>query len=118
MAITASAQMQQSIAGTWKGTSLCQVKNSPCHDEVVVYHITKAAKENEYQILMNKVVNGTEEEMGTFPAIVDAARKKLTGIMKGKPAWFFTIKDHSMDGALLLENGTLYRIIHVDKVKE
>jgi hypothetical protein len=29
------------LIGTWKGTSICQVKNSPCHDENVVYHISK-----------------------------------------------------------------------------
>lgn len=31
----------QSFEGVWNGTSLCQVKNSPCHDEIVVYHISK-----------------------------------------------------------------------------
>jgi len=31
----------QSIEGVWKGTSLCQIKDSPCHDETVVYHISK-----------------------------------------------------------------------------
>jgi len=32
------SQSQDSISGTWKGTSICQVKDSPCHDEVAIYH--------------------------------------------------------------------------------
>jgi hypothetical protein len=28
--------------GVWRGTSLCLVRRSACHDEVVVYRITRA----------------------------------------------------------------------------
>jgi hypothetical protein len=103
------------ITGIWKGTSLCQVKPSPCHDEVVVYHISTTEKGNEYAILMNKIVNGAEEEMATISATYNPATKELTGIMKGRPVWHFIIKDKIMDGKLVLENGTLYRIIHVER---
>jgi len=51
------------IAGTWKGTSLCQVKDSPCHDEIAIYHAVKA-EGNNYRFQMNKMVNGKEVEMG------------------------------------------------------
>ena len=47
----------QSFEGTWKGTSLCQVKNSPCHDETVVYHISKTDTINVYRNIANKIVN-------------------------------------------------------------
>ena len=26
------------LIGVWKGSSICQIKNSPCHDETVVYY--------------------------------------------------------------------------------
>ena len=29
------------LIGVWKGSSICQIKNSPCHDETVVYYISK-----------------------------------------------------------------------------
>ncbi|HET6993820.1 MAG TPA: hypothetical protein VFI06_02505, partial [Chitinophagaceae bacterium] len=52
--------------GTWKGTSICQIKSSPCHDEIAVYHISKTGKEGIYSMIMNKVVNGVEEDMGVL----------------------------------------------------
>ncbi|MER3465134.1 MAG: hypothetical protein C4329_12700 [Chitinophagaceae bacterium] len=59
----------QNIVGIWKGTSICQVKSSPCHDEVVVYHIKASGKPNEFSMQMNKIVNGAEEDMATLPAV-------------------------------------------------
>jgi hypothetical protein len=44
-----------------EGTSLCRVKPSPCNDENVVYHISKAANSKTYTTQMNKIVNGAEE---------------------------------------------------------
>jgi hypothetical protein len=38
---TGASKIDTLLIGTWKGTSICQVKNSPCHDEVVVYRISK-----------------------------------------------------------------------------
>ncbi|HYK45069.1 MAG TPA: hypothetical protein VEV83_07870, partial [Parafilimonas sp.] len=52
------------IEGVWKGTSLCQVKPSACHDESVVYHISKKSA-NLYTIQANKIVNDAEVDMGT-----------------------------------------------------
>jgi hypothetical protein len=103
------------ITGDWKGTSLCQVKPSPCHDETVVYHISAGAKANEFSIVMNKIVNGVEEAMGIIPATYDPKSHKLTGIMKNYPAWNFILKGKIMEGTLLLQDGTLYRLIHVEK---
>lgn len=57
----------QSFEGVWKGTSLCQVKNSPCQDEIIVYHISKGSTGKSYDVIANKIVNGKEENMGTIP---------------------------------------------------
>ena len=57
----------QSFEGTWKGTSLCQIKNSPCHDEIVVYHISKDSTGKSYEVIANKIVDGKEDYMGTIP---------------------------------------------------
>jgi hypothetical protein len=29
------------VVGTWEGESICQVANSPCHDEHVIYEIAE-----------------------------------------------------------------------------
>jgi len=43
-----------SLTGIWKGTSICQVKPSPCNDEIAVYHISKGEKPNSFHIIANK----------------------------------------------------------------
>jgi hypothetical protein len=54
-----------SFAGVWKGDSVCQVKDSPCHDEASVYYVSKAAEPNSFQMKMNKIVQGKEVTLGT-----------------------------------------------------
>lgn len=104
-------------AGTWKGTSICQQKNSPCHDEIAVYHISPTGKENEYKFIGNKMVNGKEEEMGIINYTFDAAAHTFTNKGSSAAVWKFTVNKTIMDGTLV-NNGVLYRIIHLEKVKE
>jgi hypothetical protein len=101
------------LSGTWKGSSVCQVKSSSCSSETVIYHIARTEKPNQYGIQMNKIVNGKEEDMAWIPATYDPATHKLTGTMNNYKAWHFTVKGKRIDGTLLLEDGTLYRVIHV-----
>jgi len=56
----------QSPAGTWKGTSLCQIKNSSCRDEQVIYHILNDKGSDSYQIDAGKIIDGREIDMGTL----------------------------------------------------
>lgn len=72
------------IIGTWKGTSLCQVKNSPCHDETAIYHAMKSTDGKTYPFQMNKMVNGKEEEMGLLNFTYDATTKTLTAENTGR----------------------------------
>lgn len=103
------------LVGRWKGTSLCQVKPSPCHDEVVVFYITATGQPNGYSIRATKIVNGEEEEMGILPAVYDPSKHKLVSVMAAGHTWSFTLKNLVMDGTLTLSNGVLYRIVHVEK---
>ena len=114
------AQDSAAIEGIWKGTSICHQKNSPCHDEVVVYHISKAAAAGVYTILANKIVNGVEEEMGTLDFVYDAAKQTLTCHMtdkqQRKSIWLFYINGNKITGTLRLEkDNKLYRKIEVTK---
>lgn len=105
----------QSFEGIWKGTSLCQIKNSPCHDEVVVYHISKDSTGRSYDMIANKIVNGKEEYMGTIPFTYDDKQKVYVSVDSARNAkWEFKISGSTMKGTLMYK-GDLYRIVDVKK---
>jgi len=72
--VVGEISIAQSLVGDWKGTSLCQVKNSPCHDENVVYHISKICSGDSYQIDASKIIDGKENDMGTLNFSFNATR--------------------------------------------
>ncbi|WP_426671640.1 hypothetical protein ACPPVU_10415 [Mucilaginibacter sp. McL0603] len=106
------------VSGTWRGTSICQVKDSPCHDEMAVYHASKA-EGNTYHFQMNKMVNGKEEEMGMLVFAYNDSLKTLVAVSnspnRGKATWKFTIKGDTMHGTLIVDNNILYRMIDLHK---
>jgi len=105
----------QSFEGIWKGTSLCQIKNSPCHDEVVVYHISKDSNGKSYEVIANKIVDGKEDYMGTIPFTYDGKQKVFVSVDSVRNArWEFKITGSTMKGTLMYK-GDLFRIIEVKK---
>ena len=105
----------QSFEGIWKGTSLCQIKNSPCHDEVVVYHISKDSTGKSYDMIANKIVDGKEDYMGTIPFTYDSKQKVFVSVDSVRNArWEFKITGSAMKGTLMYK-GDLFRIIDVKK---
>jgi len=108
-----SQTVLDSFVGTWKGTSLCQVKNSPCHDEIVVYYITKTSTDS-CSINGNKIVNGVEEYMGTLPCKFDKKTNTLMSSAYG--LWNFKLENGKLKGTLINKNN-LYRIIELSKNK-
>jgi hypothetical protein len=106
---------QADLVGVWKGSSICQIKNSPCHDEQVVYHISKNNRDSSFNMIMNKIVDNKEENMGTLKFLFDPQQGTLISIDTTRKArWEFKIKDKSMNGTLIYQ-GELYRIIEVKK---
>ena len=109
--LLAGISTAQSLTGNWKGTSLCQVKNSPCHDEVVVYHISKNGDSNSYKIDADKIVDGEEISMGILEFLFDPKQKLLfldDGVRQVK--WEFKVNGNEMHGTLF-SKGQLFRII-------
>ncbi len=96
------------LTGTWNGTSICQIKNSPCHDEIVVYHISKNSRVDTFYINASKIVKGVEEEMGILPFVYNKKTNQLTSTAYG--IWTFNIEVGKLVGTLLV-NGDLYRKI-------
>ena len=107
------------IVGIWRGSSLCQVKPSPCHDETVVYYVSKIASEKTYTIQMNKIVKGAEEEMGAVDFVYNNQKQTLRAETKDRQGrvgvWLFKIEGKQMHGTLTLSDGTLYRVIEAKK---
>ena len=113
--ILAKSVTAQTIEGVWKGTSLCQVKNSPCHDETVVYHISKDSTGRSFDVIANKIVNGKEEYMGTINFIYDNKQKVFVSIDSVRNAkWEFKLIGNEIKGTLIYK-GDLYRIVDVKK---
>ena len=107
---------QTSIEGTWKGTSICQVKNSPCHDEQVVYYISKdSSGNNRFQVKGYKIVEGKEDFMGALNFIYDSNKETFICIDEPRNArWEFQRKGGEMQGKLIHGN-ELSRIINLKK---
>jgi hypothetical protein len=100
--------------GIWKGTSICQIKSSPCRDENVVYHIAKSGKENLIEIKANKIVNGAEEEMGTIDFRYDPKTREIISVSQPNAIWKFKKDRNSISGTLMYK-GELFRIIQLTK---
>ena len=100
------------LIGTWNGTSICQIKNSSCHDEIVVYHISKNRGVDTFFINASKIVNGVEEGMGILPFVYNKKTNQLTSTAYG--IWTFNLEGNKLKGTLLV-HGDLYRRIKVYK---
>ena len=101
------------VTGVWRGNSNCMVKDSPCHDEVNVYRITKVnGKPNVVTVTGGKIVEGKEIVMGTGEWKYDA-QKHFLDSADGR--FHFTIDGDKMEGALTLPDGTVYRRIHLKR---
>jgi hypothetical protein len=109
---TRGTKVDTLLIGTWKGTSLCQIKNSPCHDETVVYHISKNTGVDTFYINASKVVNGLEEEMGILPFTYNSKTNQLISTAYGN--WTLGIEGGKLEGTLVF-HGELYRKIKVYK---
>ena len=106
--VRAQAQSARSPLGVWRGTSLCLVKPSSCHDEIVVYRITPMKARDSVSFDAFKVVNGQEEDMGTLTCHVAPSAPQLTcAIPRG--VWRYTVRGDSLVGDLKLPDGTKFR---------
>jgi hypothetical protein len=103
------------IEGTWRGSSECAVKSSPCHDETNVYRFSKIpARPGWFSGDGSKVVDGKEISMGTLNWTYDAASHALRS-ESSSAAFQLFVDGNKMDGSLTLSGKTVYRRIHLEK---
>jgi hypothetical protein len=109
------------LVGDWEGESVCGGGNPSCHDEHVVYHITKPPDERgNVSIAADKIVDGKPDPMGVIELKYDAERHTLTGELKNtryQGVWEFKVEGNTMEGTLtILPGKTVGRRIKVKKV--
>jgi len=105
-----AARQTSSPVGTWRGTSLCLVRPSPCHDENVVYRVTRLTARDSLSLDARKVVNGQEEEMGVLTCRLGTPATQVTCTMRNG-VWHFTVSADSLVGELRLSDNTKFRDI-------
>jgi hypothetical protein len=104
---------RSTIAGVWRGHSVCEDKNSPCHDEVNVYRFsTVPGSPDEFSVTASKVVDGKEIVMGSGEWKYD---EKTKVVESGVPPIRLALNGKKMEGALRLADGTVYRRIYLEK---
>jgi hypothetical protein len=122
---TAQASDLDKLIGDWSGESVCvnKEKSPSCHDEKVVYHITKVAdKPNTVNLSADKIVDGKPVFMGAFDFVYDPKKQTLTCEYKTDRvdiAMEFTLKDDVLDGSMTsLPDKTQIRRMTVKKDKK
>src|SRR5512141_2552012 len=97
-----------SPVGRWRGTSVCLVRPSACHDEIVVYRITRTKTADSLTMDARKIVRGEEEDMGVLTCRFMSPNGPLTCAMP-QGTWQFRIRKDSLVGELRLPNNTKFR---------
>lgn len=122
VAAAQGAAAPASLAGDWRGTSICTAAGKPtCHDEVVVYHLRRdtttsaGAGVERLEWVANKIVNGREEDMGTLACEYRAATARATCPMRGW-TWSFVARGDSLTGTLVSPAGAVWRDVRVARV--
>lgn len=105
--------VRSTIAGVWRGHSVCLDKSSACHDEVNIYRFSRVMERaNEYSVTASKVVDGKEIVMGSGTWKYDEKKKVVESEV---PPIRLAIDGRKMEGTLNLADGTAYRRIYLEK---
>ena len=116
------ADNREKLIGDWTGESICQGYRPACHDEKVVYHISKTPdKPDTVTLAADKIVDGKPEQMGVLEFKYDSEKGTLTSdFTRGNThgLWELTVKGDTMEGTLIiLPDKTIGRRVKVKKEK-
>jgi hypothetical protein len=106
-----------SVAGTWRGESVCVTDTSACHNESVVYYIKDVPDQPDLVLIQaDKIVAGKAITMGTGQWQHDRAQRTLEW-RTGQQVWLLKIAGNRMDGTLTLADQTVFRKMTLEKEK-
>ena len=106
-----------SIAGTWEGESVCTVRDSPCHDEHIIYEISQdppvqssPAGTQPWKMDGYKIAEGKKQFMGSLRCSYGEAKRSLSCVSSSDADWEFFFEGENMRGTLQLgHEKTLFR---------
>ena len=115
--VGAQSPSQQSAVtpvGVWRGTSVCLVRPSACHDEVVVYRIARTNATDTVTIDARKIVGGEEQGMGVLTCRFTSSNGSLIcAIPQG--TWKFRVSADSLVGELRQSDNTKFRDVRTTR---
>ena len=104
------------VVGTWRGESRCVLKQSACHDEVIVYRFARGKKPNTLVASADKIVDGKALNMGELDCTVDVSGSAIEcPVPNGKGTFRYQIHGRALSGTLTLTDGTLFRRVTATK---
>ncbi|HKQ51387.1 MAG TPA: hypothetical protein VJT74_03400 [Pyrinomonadaceae bacterium] len=119
-----SRQVPSSVAGTWRGESICMDKSrTACKNEEVVYRFEEVAgKQGVLTLLADKIIEGRRVPMGKLECKYDEAAGAIScefTIRRTHGLWEYKVSGETMEGTLvLLPEKTLGRRVHVKRVAD
>ena len=108
---------QDPVIGTWTGTSICQVKNSSCRDEIVVFHFAHGNGNDTYIVRADKIVNGKAIDMGELDFIYNRVGHTLTCAF-ASGTWVLVVDSTHIDGTLTTPDKVLYKKLTLTRQKD
>jgi hypothetical protein len=117
-----SADDVSQLIGDWTGESICVGNHPACHDEKVVYHISRSKDEpGKVIIAADKIVDGKPDPMYVLDFKYDAEKRTLVGEFSNsryQGVWEYTVKGKTMEGTLtLLPGKTVVRRVKIKKAE-
>jgi hypothetical protein len=111
---------ESKLIGNWTGESICVGNRPACHDEKVVYRISKPPTESgKLIIVMDKIIDGKPETMAVLDFKYDSEKAMLVGEFRNARyhgLWEFKVEENVMEGTLsLLPGKTIGRRVKVKK---
>jgi len=119
-----------SILGTWEGESICTLRDSPCHDEHVIYEISHDSASGgpvskdagpDWKMDAYKIVDGKKDFMGSLPCSFDDKKQTLSCFTKTRTEgyWEFLFAGDSFTGTLHTgPEKTLFRKISAKRISK
>ena len=118
VAVGAQSTSQQRAAvtpvGTWRGTSVCLVRPSACHDEIVVYRIAPTNAPDSVTMDARKIVSGEEQEMGILRCRFTSSNGSLICVIP-QGTWQFRVSADSLVGELRHPDNTKFRDVRTTR---
>jgi hypothetical protein len=108
------SSLEDSLTGNWTGTSTCQVKNSSCRDENVVFHIAPGKAANQYRVRADKIVDGRMIDMGDLDFTINRATQTLT-CASANGTWVLVVNKRRIEGTLTTSDNVLFRKLSLSK---